>query len=210
YLRRVGARYAQVDEVDAQIAEALARLNPGDETAKQKADQGRQQAKESAQAASEAGGSGDRTAFTPSNDLKQLYREVAKAVHPDLAGDEEERARRHRFMAEANQAYENSDYERLKEVLHEWEASPESVKGVGVGADLVRTVRKIAQAEGRLHAIEAEISAIKASESFTMKTKAEEAKSQGRDLIAEMAERLDAQIADAHQRLARINRQVKA
>jgi hypothetical protein len=47
-------------------------------------------------------------------------------------------------MAEANRAYEEGDEERLRVILQEWEGSPESVKGDGPGAELVRVIRKIA------------------------------------------------------------------
>ena len=48
-------------------------------------------------------------AFKPSQNLKQLYRDVAKLIHPDLATDEKERLRRQELMAQVNQAYENGD-----------------------------------------------------------------------------------------------------
>lgn len=36
--------------------------------------------------------------FKPSHNLKQLYREVAKRIHPDLATDEKERLHRQELM----------------------------------------------------------------------------------------------------------------
>jgi len=56
---------------------------------------------------------GKREPFTPSENLKKLYREVAKRVHPDLATEESERQRRHELMAEANRAYAEGDEARL-------------------------------------------------------------------------------------------------
>jgi DnaJ-domain-containing protein 1 len=69
---------------------------------------------------------------------------VAKRIHPDLATDSEDRLRRQILMAEANRAFEEGDEDRLRRILHEYEASPDAVKGDGAGADLIRAIRKIA------------------------------------------------------------------
>lgn len=104
------------------------------------------------------------TDFTPSEDLKKLYREVAKRIHPDLTTDPVEKVRRQELMVAANQAYEAGDIEALKAILHSWESSPESVKGDGVVAELIRVIRKIAQCRERLRAIEQEFKAVKETE----------------------------------------------
>jgi len=203
YLRIVGVHYAALDEIESQIAEAEARLRPGDPAAQRGAAQARADAQESAQAAE---GAGPHQKFTPSENLKRIFREVAKRLHPDLTTDEQERARRQRLMAEANQAYADGDEERLAAILREWEESPESVTGEGPGAELVRVIRKIAQVEERLFAIEAEVLQMQASELFQLKTKAEEAEADGRDLLVEMAQQVAQQGAAAQRRLARLTR----
>ena len=78
----------------------------------------------------------------PSEGLKKLYREVAKQIHPDLSGDEEDKNRREKLMTEANLAFENGNDEKLRQILRECESSPESVKGQGIAAELIRTIRK--------------------------------------------------------------------
>ena len=109
-------------------------------------------------------------------------------------------------MAEVNLAYERGDESRLQEILSGWESAPESVRGEGVGAELVRVIRKIAQCAGRLGVIEFEIAQLKASDLYQLKIKVEEAEDNGRDLLAEMASRLNEQIADARGRLDEIAR----
>jgi hypothetical protein len=202
YLRIVGIRYAELDEIEAQIAEALARAAPKNSEEQNRASQARAQANESAQASKIAQQPGRRDKFTPSDALKKLYREVAKCIHPDLAIDENDRVRRQRFMAEANQAYEDGDEARLREILCEWESSPESVEGDGVGAELVRVIRKVAQIERRLQAIESIIAQLRSSDLFRLKVEVERREAEERDLLAEMASRLDQQIADARRHLA--------
>ena len=55
--------------------------------------------------------SGPVPQFNPTEVLKRLYRDVAKAMHPDLADNDEERGHRHVFMSRANEAYEASNGE---------------------------------------------------------------------------------------------------
>lgn len=151
YLRTVGVLYAELDEIEAQIAEAQARHRPTDTDAQEKAAYARAQAQESAQSAAPAAEAKPK----PTESLKKLFREVAKRIHPDLAANDAERARRQQLMAEVNLAYENGDEAKLRSILADWESSPESVEGEGVGPELIRVIRKIAQIQRRLVEIEA-------------------------------------------------------
>ena len=146
--------------------------------------------------------------FKPSDSLKKLYREVAKQVHPDLATDEADRARRQELMAAANQAYEEADEERLQEILHKWQSSPESVKGEGIGAELIRLLRQIAQSRGRLKSIEKEMEAVEQTELHQLKIKIVITKQLGKDLFAEMALQLDEQIYIAQEKLENLKEQL--
>jgi hypothetical protein len=201
YLRIVGARLAELDEIEAQIAEAGSRKKPGDPEAHERASQARAQAQESARAVESEQQAGKREPFAPSETLKRLYREVAKRIHPDLATDERERKRRHELMSEANRAYEEGDEARLEAILRDWESSPESVKGDGPGAELVRVIRKIAQVEDRLKAIDGEIARLEESDLYRLKREVDQAKKEGRDLLVEMAARVNRQVAEARGRL---------
>lgn len=201
YLRIVGVRLAELDEIEAQIAEAVARNKPKDQEADVRASQARAQAQESADALKAEQERDKREAFSASDNLKRLYREVAKRIHPDLSTDESERKRRHEMMSQANRAYEEGDEARLEAILREWESSPESVKGEGPGAELVRVIRKIAQIEDRMKAIDAEIARLERSDLRNLKSQTDQAKEKGRDLLAEMAARLDQQVAEARERL---------
>ena len=142
--------------------------------------------------------------FEPSQNLKQLYREVAKRIHPDLATDEEERSRRQRLMAEANQAYEDADEERLRAILHGWETSSKSVKGEGVVTELIGTIRKIAQSQKRLKTIQEETQALEQTDLYQLKTKVITSQQAGQDLLVEMASQLDEQITAAKERLEKL------
>lgn len=139
--------------------------------------------------------------FKPSPELKKVYREVAKKIHPDLATDDDERQRRQQLMAEANQAYEDGDVEKLRAILHDWESSPESVKGEGISFELIRIIRQIAQSRERLKVIQEEIQALETTELYQLKTQVIEATKSGQNLLAAMASQLDEEIDNANQKL---------
>jgi hypothetical protein len=85
YLRQVGVLYAELDDLNAKIAELVADEN-GTENARSAATQARAQAAESR--AASHGEAAEAKEFAPSPELKSLYREVAKRVHTDLATDD--------------------------------------------------------------------------------------------------------------------------
>jgi hypothetical protein len=203
YLKSVGIRYAELDEIEAQIAELLARHNPGDAQAQATAREARAQAEESRSGAALV--VKGTNPFSPSSTLKSLYREVARRIHPDLAVDEADRAKRQKSMAQANQAYEDGDEARLRAILEEYESSPEAVFGKGPGVELVRVIRKIAQVKRRLSEIEVEVAQLEKSELFVLKSKVDKAAKEGRDLLHEMALDIDSRVADARDRLKSIS-----
>jgi hypothetical protein len=139
--------------------------------------------------------------FQPSQDLKQLYRQLAKAIHPDLATEPEARAKRELLMAEANRAYERGDLERLQELFLDWSNCPESIQGEDLSAELMRTLRKIAQSEQRLTSIEQKMKGLEKTDIYQLQIKAKRGQELGRDLLMEMAHELDKQIRRAQHRL---------
>lgn len=191
YLTIVGARFAEADALEAEIAEALSRLRPS-ETAQQQATEARAQATHSADALAAM----DPAAGVapPSDTLKSLFREMAKRVHPDLAIDEADRAKRTARMAEINRAYGEGDEHRLRELLSDWETSPEAVTGEGVAAELVRTIRRIHQIDQRLAALRRELETLRGSELSALKARVDAEQLLGRDLLAQMAAEVTVQI----------------
>lgn len=97
-------------------------------------------------------------------------------------------------MAEVNRAYADGDEARLRAILDEWETSPDAVTGDGVGAELIRTIRKIHQVQVRLAVIGVEIAALNGSELALLRARAESEWVNGLDVLAQMAEQLDQQI----------------
>ena len=96
-------------------------------------------------------------------------------------------------MQEINAAYAAGDQDRLEELARQWDASPESVEGQGVGADLVRTIRQISLVNDRIEAVRAEIAEIRESEDCLMLS---EATAKGLAIyIADLEATLDTEIA---------------
>jgi len=191
YLRQVGILYAELDEWKARISELHARLDPSD-VANAQARGAREQAR---QAYEDSHGKASETRdFIPSPELKSLFREVARRIHPDFCRDASDLERRTRFMAEANRAYEAGDAEALQRILDEYQDGADAVKGEGIGAELIRIIRQISQAKERVAVIEHELGALRQSEIALLKKQVEEREQEGRDLLAELAATVREQI----------------
>jgi hypothetical protein len=117
YMRTVGSRYSRLDALKAEVARLKARLNPHDAGAQTEAKQAKSRADESARQLLDSPVDTDQDDFAPSDELKKLYKEATRKLHPDLAASDEEKARRARFMVEANLAYEAGDAARLRAIL---------------------------------------------------------------------------------------------
>jgi small-conductance mechanosensitive channel len=196
YLRQVGVLYAELDDWEARIAELEASLRPS-ATAGQRAQEARKRAEETHEATK--GQASKARDFQPSADLKRLFREAAKRIHPDFAKDEADRELRTRLMAEVNEAYSQGDADALKRILNEFGTLPESIQGEGVGAELVRIIH---QGKKNIAAIEQELNHLRSSEIAQLKHDAEAADQDGRDLLAELA-------AEVRERIDRVKKKHK-
>jgi hypothetical protein len=200
YLHFVGMRYAELDELKARLSERAAGDQPGNERAQQAARDARAIADETKNSVGEEAAHEPR-AFKASPELKRLYREVAKRVHPDLTSNRDDRAKRQGLMADANQAYERGDEAQLAKILTAYECSPDAVEGEGAGPELIRAIRRVSQIRSRLAEIEAEMQELVRSELYQLKSRVDEAEKTGRDVLTEMIAKVEEQIALAKQRL---------
>jgi hypothetical protein len=197
YLRQVGVLYAELDDWEAKVAELEASLRPS-ASAKQNAQTARERAEETREAThGEASKARD---FKPSADLRSVFREAAKRIHPDFAKDVADQERRTRLMAQANDAYSRGEAETLQRILDVYDESSETVQGEGIGAELIRIIRQIHQARKNISTIEQELNELRASEIAQLKMDADAAEEEGRDLLAELAATVHGQIADSRRR----------
>ena len=203
YYREVGVKYVELDEIKAKIAEKTAAKKPADQMARRIFEEARKTADsvkqeyESYRAVFEKADPRPE----PSDEMKKLYRRIAWKVHPDRAVDEIDRERRNKVMAQVNAAFDAGDIVRLYEILREWEASPDSVNGHDTVAELERANRSIAQIKARSRAIEKEMGLMKESRLNILMMEVQAAEREGRDLIRELANKLDEDIEQAKQKL---------
>jgi hypothetical protein len=135
-------------------------------------------------------------------DIKALYREVAKAIHPDLACAGLGESERHELMTRANRAYAQRDRRALQEILRSWKRSPGTVYGNDIAAELIRVIRQIAQERQEIKAAKETVEELRGSYVCRFKLKIEASLAQGTDLFAEMIAAADLNIARALSRLA--------
>lgn len=198
----IGTRLVELDSLQARIATELAARAPASETARQEARQAgaRAEGSQREQARYEESASDAPRHFRPSGGLKKLFRQVAQKIHPDRARSEEDRSWRTRLMAEANRAYRDNDEGTLREVLALWEEGrPGDDLARAAGGGLESQVERL---QRRLADIQGELNRIFASRLYELLLATRMARRQHRDLLHEMAENLDRQIAAARQRLA--------
>ncbi len=209
YSMEVARLYAQLDEIEAEIAEEELKLVPDDEEIKKKVEELRRRAEESAARAAEADAAAN-SGKLPDAEAKRAYHNLARTIHPDLALNDEEKARRHLLMAELNQAYRSGDQQKLEKMADELRHSPEHVKGDSIGDDLVRAIRQIYQVKRRISTLANEKAAVIASEQFELRQKAEAERAEGRDMLAQTASRTRTFIVKAERRLANLRSVNKA
>jgi hypothetical protein len=202
YLSAVGAYYRQLVDIEAEAVDLEVRLGLREPVTEDDVEDDGGEARRAVPALDDECGH----AAAPSGDLKKIFRNIARTLHPDLALDEPARWRRHSLMAEANRAYAERDEDRLRLILHAWERSPEAVVGDDPQADDERRQRRIAAIEDRLLAIDAEFRDLRSSAIWRLKGKIDDARVKGWDLFAEMVLEVTREVGRATSKLASLRR----
>ena len=204
YQERVGRRMAELDALQAQLAREASERAPDNAQARSAAGKTQQQAEQSARESrrfTEAAPE-ETPAFRPNNDIKRLFRQIARQIHPDRASDEADRAWRTQLMSEANRACRHGDERALREVAALWAEGRDDMPCAAFAAvPSAPTLRcQVARLRARLTEIESELHRLFGSRLYELFIAARLARRQGRDLLGEMARQLDASIARLHQR----------
>ncbi|MRR51089.1 MAG: J domain-containing protein [Rhodocyclaceae bacterium] len=209
YYEHVGSRMVELDAIQAKIALKRAQLaaSDGANQAEAQAADARAQRSRQEHERFRAASSGEEKPFTPGIGLKKLYRQVAQKIHPDRARSESDRSWRTQLMTEANRAYREGNEAALQEVLTLWQEGPgktADLAHVDGGAATSGLAMQVANMKRRLTQIQAELDRLFGSKLYELFVAARQAYRQGRDLLREMAQRLDADIAAARDKLAQM------
>lgn len=200
YYLAVGQLYAQLDELDAQIAVLQAQLHPSDQFAQEHARAAERQARRSAAEA----GLIESQVVPPqplTMDIKQAYRRAARLMHPDRATTEAERQRRTDLMARVNRAYESGDQRTIEKLIEEYGHDPEAIGGDDIGSRIVKAIRRIAQLRRRLEEARRELEVLQQSELFQLRQDIEDGEGMGGDPLGELARQLVRELAERRVRL---------
>lgn len=198
----VGTRMATLDTLIAELAALHAAASPGDAAAARDAKTAEAQARRSRQESERfAAAAESERPFAPSGDIKKLYRKLAQQIHPDRARDEADRAWRTQLMSEANRAYRSGDEDALREVMALWREGAVRARPADARGNLAT---QVANLKRRVAEIEGELNRLFGSKLYELFTAANIARRAGRDLVEEMAARLDTDIAAARAELARL------
>jgi hypothetical protein len=200
YYEVVGRLYAQLDEINAQVAEGRMKQARDDPVLKASAQAAKEQAKKSAE---EAGLIAKQPKPPPVIEpgLKQAFRQAVKLMHPDLAITEAERKRRTELMTLVNLAYERGDLKEIERLIEEFGQEPEAIVGEDIGSRIVKAIRRIAQLRRRLSEIEQEMEALQKTEIFRLRDTVEKAESKGDDPLGDLALQLKHEIAERQSEL---------
>jgi hypothetical protein len=202
YGELIAGRMAELDRLQAELACIRMAQAPQDTARAEQYRQAEARAEQSRREQAQAGrrhaeGSNDPR-FAPSNDMKKRFRQLAQKIHPDRAQDEADRAWRTQLMSEANRAYRSGDIAALDEVLALWlegKRDHTAVPPAPTFAGKEKLTAEVEQIRRRIAGITAELDRLYGSKLYELFTASRLAARQGRDLLEEMADRIDLQIS---------------
>ncbi|ARF59601.1 hypothetical protein B1H19_21190 [Streptomyces gilvosporeus] len=215
--QRLGPMYARLDELDAQIAEAVA-ARTGDPEDIRKAREARASVLPMPNVEELFHGwMGSEGLFPesqamlaeqsvqppqkvrPSEETRKVYRDLVRKAHPDLARDDAERSRRDAFIARVNMAYGRGDEAALRELMREWEAGPApAVERLSESEELYARLEWLAERKEMLAAVAAELEESAIGAMIKMAPQDPDA------LLDEIAEKLLADVAGRENYLAQL------
>jgi hypothetical protein len=199
YMRHVGVIMAQVHDLEARILTRTAERSgsEADREAARAAGERAERTYAQMRAVPMAGGP------LPTGDLKQLFREAAKRMHPDLAPDDDTRRHAEAFMKRLNQAFTARDEQAILDLVRQWESSPYATVAVPLEeAESVLAARRVSALQAAVDRARARLEEVRASDLAGLMERAMVAATSGTDLMAEWRAASEAALAAARVQLA--------
>jgi hypothetical protein len=206
YWRRVGCLYARLDELRAEAARLRARLAPRDPLRQAAVKAAATQARTSASAAREMDVDLGSEAFSPTEELRKFYRMAAKIVHPDRAGDDEDRDLRDEIMSRVNVAYRDGHVHTIQALIDEYQMRAQPGEG-DAATRLIRTIRLMSRVREQIGEITQATVLLRESGLNRLFKTVEEAEARGEDKLRVIEIGIERDIARAEIELARLNHQ---
>ena len=197
YKIEVARYYADLDEIEALIAEEELKLVPDDEDIKRKVEEYAAGLKNQLLKLSVMSISTPNGTRLPK---PKSYHNLARIIHR-FSLDSDEKEKRHVLMTKLNEAYSSGDQNLLNKLVEDFRDSPDLVRGDTVGDELVRAIRQIFQIKKRLVELKEEKLKAELSETYVLREKAEAEMRDGRDMLAQMAARTKVHIQKSKRRL---------
>lgn len=203
YWRRVGGLYARLDSVRAEIALLRARRAPQDALRRAAVQAASTQAQASAEAAREFEADPGSEEFSPSDELRHYYRLAAKIVHPDRAGDDDDRKLRDEIMAHINVAYRDGHVHRIQALIDEYQMRSRQQED-DAARRLIRTIRLMSRVREQIGEITQASASLRESSLYRLYRAVEEAEARGEDKLRSIEVGIERDIARAEQELSRM------
>lgn len=136
--------------------------------------------------------------------IKQLYRQLARRYHPDLATDPAEQQQRNALMARINSAYADRDLDTLQALIKQ---PPGTIPAQPLAELQLKELRQVlAQLEARVQALAQERITLLTGDMMRLMVESKLVRGRGRDLLAEMAAQLDREYTAAMIRLEQLRK----
>ena len=139
---------------------------------------------------------------------KKLYRKLALRFHPDRAKNEKQRKEFENIFPEINEAYQNGDLDTLKKYMKQAERE-EQIAKEAPEEKLARLKKDYEIILGIILKMRKEFKDLKASETYKLKEKIDQAKEKGRDLLQELATNIKLEISENQKILDKLIAQYK-
>ena len=127
-----------------------------------------------------------------------------------MAQTPEEKERFHKIMAEINQAYNDKDLRKLEELAMRLKAPERVFFKETLEEEFERLLRESKKLDEIILRFEDELAAIRNSDTYKFKMRVDEAKAEGRDLLEEMEDELNAKIEQNEEELKKVKQEFKS